>query len=149
MRGFLSLSQFNFIRKFFKLTLYFSPRLCSLHQKVYLLAGGKKILQIRNNLGHGSMDDQHHLKSSPKCTMCFISFLPLSPPLRAAHSLRLLSIYTSSSFFSECSSPYFLEKLKPDFLRLAWFMLQKETQTFHLGKKKKKKKPPCLLLPKP
>ena len=98
----------------------------------------KKILQIRNNLGHGGTDDQHHPKSRPKCTMCFISFLPLTCPLRAASSLTLLSAYTSSSFFSKCpSSPYFLEQLKPDFLHLAQFMLHNETQTFHLGKKKK------------
>ena len=102
----------------------------------------EKILQIRNNLGHGGTDDQHHLKSSPKCTMCFISFLPLTCPLRATSCLTLLSAYTSSSFFSKCpSSPYFLEQLKPDFLHLAWFMLQNEAQTFHLGEKKKKSLP--------
>ena len=118
-------------KEIFQIDALLFPKTLLSPSKSIPFSWGEKILQIRNNLGHGSMDDQHHLKSSLKCTMCFISFSPLSPPLRAAHSLMLLSAYTSSSFFSECSSPYFLEKLKPDFLHLAWFMLQKETQTFH------------------
>ena len=98
----------------------------------------KKILQIRNNLGHGGTDDQHHPKSRPKCTMCFISFLPLTCPLRAASSLTLLSAYTSSSFFSKCpSSPYFLEQLKPDFLHLAQLCYKMKHKHFIWGKKKK------------
>ena len=97
----------------------------------------KKILQIRNNLGHGGTDDQHHPKSSPKCTMCFISFLPLTCPLRAASSLTLLSAYTSSSFFSKCpSSPYFLEQLKPAFLHLAQLCYKMKHKHFIWGKKK-------------
>lgn len=60
------------------------------------------------------MDDQHHLKSSPKCTMCFISFLTLSPPLRAAHSLSQASEHLYKLFL---------------LLRMLFFIFSRKTQT--------------------